>query len=327
MNAIETAVTTQTEQSATAMTKKNPRGEKFVDKYSTDTAKIKTFQAYEAPPEALSIPKKGHALYDLDGNTTFDEQMVQEIDKDGNLAHSVTVWSDPDLRKLFVVDGRGCVLCVAEVNRRRVARGDEPIQVRFMRLDCDLDRAVEHVTIRNFHRKRPTLGHYGREVAKLFRLGKPWGRIAEILHLDPKTAEGGEIRLRRLLALSYCIPEVVEAVEDGRISLRSVRDFAGSELDGSERLSEDEQLQVLADKIAKEPPKKTWLSNTERKNVSRALADKTESIQSQADREAARVAAAVLSRINGKDDALAEWPELAQLVNTALAPSADKAPE
>lgn len=304
---------------AASVPAKRKHGEKFVDKYSTDAFQIKTYQAYEAPPEALVIPPKTHPLYDLDGNITFDERMVQEIDNDGHLTHAVTVWSDPDRRQLIIVDGRGCVLCVHEVNRRRAERGDAPIQVRFFRLDCDLDRAIEHVTIRNFHRKRPSLGHYGREVAKLFRLGKSWSKIAELLHLDPTSAEGGEIRLKRLLHLSYCVPEVVEAIEDGRISLRSVRDFTGDNLDGSERLSEEEQLQVLADKIARAPKERNGLSAADKKRVAAALTSaEVESIKSVADREAARVAAAVLARMSGDAKALSAWPELAMLINAAL---------
>lgn len=321
MNAIaielQTLSGTDNQSNGSASGTRRNRGEKFVEKYSIPGAPIKTRQVYEALPEALVIPASDHPLYDLDGNTTFDEQMVQEVDRDGHLTHSVTVWSDPDRRQLLVVDGRGCVFCVAEVNRRRQARGDAPIQVMFARLDCDLDRAIEHVTIRNFHRKRPTLGNYGREVLKLFRLGKSWTRIEELLHLNPET-EGGEIRLKRLLALAYCVPEVVQAIEDGRISIRSVREFAGKELDGSERLGADEQLQVLADKIAKEPKEKVALSATDKKRISAALVSDAETIKSKTDREAARVAAAMLARLGGDAKALADWPELAMLVNAAL---------
>lgn len=294
-----------------ANNKKRSGGEKFIDKYN-----VETVQFYKTLPDKLTIPPPGHALYDLDGNTECSPRRVAEIDADGDFAGAILVWSNPDDKKLYVVDGRGCLLDVEAVNRIRAARGDEPVKIKFARLDTSLERAIEHVTLRNFHRKLPTLGHYGREVVKFHRMGKTFSRIADLLNLSPE--ESSERQLRWLAALTYCIPNVVSAIESGRLSIRTARQFGGKEMDGSERLGEDEQFQLLAEKLDEGPKEKSALTAADKKRVVAALRDNAEAIKSKADREAARIASAVLARVGGDAKALSEWPELAMLVNSAL---------
>ena len=60
---------------------------------------------------------------------------------------AVVVWADTDHDRLYVVEGRGNTLSVAEGNRRRQERGDKLVPIKLMPLGGDLDRAVEHVRL------------------------------------------------------------------------------------------------------------------------------------------------------------------------------------
>ncbi len=228
---------------------------KFVDKYGVSLA-----STYDADPEQLLIPPPGHALYDEDGNTTFDEVRVQEIDRVGKCVRIVTVWSDKDANKLYVIAGRGNRFDVCEVNRRRKVRGDVPMKIGFLRFPGSLDEAVDFVRMENFRRKRPTASHLAREIVRLSKLGRPWGRIAEVLQLDGES----EKQLRARAPLAHCIPEVAAAFDASEFPLRFAKHFGGTKINsddkrvklvnhlvekrGTEALSRDEQLALLEER-------------------------------------------------------------------------------
>lgn len=298
-------------------------GQKFTDKYD-----CKTFQAYESDPENLIIPEKDHPLYDADGNTTFDPLRVAEIDRSGSFLGAVIIWSDPDREALYVIEGRGLVYDVREVNRRRLERGDEPIKIKFMRWDGDLDSAIEHVRIRNFHRKRPTVSHTGREILSLHRLGKSWTRIAEILHLEGD--EANEKYLRKIAALAFCTKEVTDAVDAGKVSITKARRFSGKKLDGSEALGAEAQVELLEEMLGSPRPtrnrKKLAKGETPdwsmmRDSLVHTLAGaRLHRLRSGDEKKDAGLLLAFLDRIKGRKTALDAWPALADLVHEALDP-------
>lgn len=224
---------------------------KFTEKYG-----VKLASSYEADPEILYIPPPGHALHDPDGCATHDEVRVQEIDRVGRCVRVVTVWTDPDTGKLWVIAGRGNRHDVCEVNRRRRERGDDPIPIQFLRFPGDLDQAVDFVAMENFRRKRPSAVHVAREVLRYHRLGRPWKRIAELLQLDDED----EKMLKRRVPIAYCQPEVVAAIEAREVPLRKARLFGGRAMDGSQALGRDDQLKLLKemreDKAAKKEARK-----------------------------------------------------------------------
>ena len=295
------------------------RGKKFVDRYG-----VQTSQGYQCDPDhpALVIPPPGHALYDADENTVFDERTVAEIDRDGVFVGDVVVWTDVDRSLLYVVDGRGNLLNLREVNRRRRERGDtKMVTIHIKPLDVTLDRAVEHVRLRNFHRKRITLGHVAREVVALSHLGKSPSRIAEVLRLGP--GESTEEWQRSVAPLAHAVPEVVAAAEEGMVKRKDFRRFGGKKIDGSERLPRDEQLALLAELTAaratlvKTGPSPVSLA-ARRRIVAALKNGAVEKIRDPGDRVAAEVARRVLEWEAGDKKALAEWPELAAVFKEAV---------
>ena len=286
------------------------RGRGFDAKYG-----VEKFQSYKADPDVLNIPGPLHALYDPDGNTTFDEHRVREIDKDGVFTGTVIVWTDKDQNVLWVVEGRGNVFDVREVNRRRRERGDDIVMIKFQPLDAPLDRAVEHVVLRNFHRKQPQPAHYAREIVRLFRLGKPWARIAEMLHLDEN-----EHALRVRAALAYCNLAVIAAMEAGKVSYKKARRFGGKAIDGSEALGDAEQLALLADMTAEgaKSAKPRAVSRAVREKLAETLANGGAKHLKGPELTLARALAAYERRLNGEAGALAPWPEVAAIVDEVL---------
>lgn len=295
------------------MARDSKKGLKFDVKYG-----VSAFQAYKCDPDTLVIPPKGHALYDPDGNTAFNPRRVAEIDKDGVFTGTVIVWTDKDANKLYVIEGRGNTLDVREVNRLRRERGDEEITIKVMPLDVDLDRAVEHVVLRNFHRKVPTVSHYAREVVRLARLGKTWGRIVEMLDVDG--IDDAEQWCKKRVAVAHCVPEVAQAIDSGELSLAQARQFGGTAIDGSKALGKKAQLDLLEEMRAeRDKPKSTVkaLSAGARGRVFTALSNGATEKLKKDDRGLATFAAALISRLEGDEDALDDWPAIAEVVAEA----------
>lgn len=302
---------------------KSKRGQKFTEKY----AGIRTRQAYACDPDQLTIPPKGHALYDPDGNQHFDELRVKEIDEDGEFTGAVIIWSDPNQNKLFVVEGRGCVLDVKEVNRRRRERGDKPIEIVCMRLNVSLERAAEHVRLRNFHRKTPGYGQIAREIVLMNRQGKTPERMRELLHLGEDWTER---MLRQLAPLAFCIPDVEAAFEAEKIPRSAIKKFGGKALDGSERLGDEEQQLLLAEMLSPKEKASTAprsIPAAARARAVEALGNGATKELSQTDAIVAEIVRAALQLAGGDSAALEKWPAVAAIVDKALEKPAPAAEE
>lgn len=310
-------------------------GVKFVKKY-----RVRLGSAYEADPDDLVIPPPGHFLHDPDGSEGHDEVRVAAIDKTGKYVGAIPIWSDPDSGKLLVIDGRGNVLDCREVNRRRRARGDEPIGITVSRHPGTQEEAEDHVAMRNFLRKRPGAAHTAREIMRYHRMGRSWERIAEILglHVDEKG-------LRRMVPLAYCQPEVIAAVEERRIPASFARRFGGRAMNGSSALGREEQIALLESVLAERQEKKaarkarpTREGDGNAASASAEVESRRTSGESERDqREAvatafsqgarrldkteqvvARACASLLRYLNGNPRALDAWPNLKGIVEDAL---------
>lgn len=308
------------------------RGLKFDAKYGVGQRQI-----YQCDPAKLVIPPPGHPLHDRDGHAAFVPRIVEEIDRDGEFAGTVTVWSDADESKLYVIDGRGTVLNVSEVNRRRVERGDEEIPINFFRFAGDLDRAVEHVRLRNFHRKRPTPSHIAREALELRRLGKTPGRICDILDVTPMPVDT-ERWFKTQIPLAWCVKEVADAIDAGKIPRGTARRFGGSKTDGSLRLGDEEQRRLLTamltgeeDGAREKPGRKAQTPRAIRLEVASRLANGHATHLGVDDLKIARAIAAAIRRLDGGErKALAYLPAIDAIFNAAekeMEASADPAAE
>lgn len=236
--------------------KRRRGGKKFVDKYGVETAQIyKTKTTTETSDlDKLVIPPPTHALYDPSGNTTFDPLRVKEIDKAGAFYGVIKIWTDPDTDTLYVIDGRGNVHDCREVNRRRKERGAAPISVRFMPVDCDIQKAREYVTMYNTHRKGPTPSFYGREIHAYKNLGYAWDRICELLHVE---SENPEQWCRLYYPLAWCVEEVQAAFDTHKLPVAKAKMFGGTAIDGSKRLGDNAQRDLLKKELAKKAAQKS----------------------------------------------------------------------
>lgn len=298
---------------------KKRNGTKFVEKYD-----VKLDSTYKADPDKLVIPPPGHFLHDPDGNSTFNETRVQSIDTVGRYMGAIPVYADTDTSQLYVIDGRGNVLDCREVNRRRRERGDEPIGITVTRFPGTQEEAEDLVAQKNFLRKRPDLGHRAREIARFRRLGRSWKRVEAILGLDGY----GEDYLRAHIPLAYCIPEVVSAVDAGKISLEKAKRFGGENIEGADALGREEQLELLNKMLNRKPRAKETQPRMSRAVRAVAVERLTQVESADAEEEvAARGAAAVLRYLDGDETALDALPAIKAALVSARAPEAPEASE
>lgn len=301
--------------------KSKKKGLKFDAKYGVETCTI-----YKGDTDALKIPPMGHPLYDATAPTTFDPLRVAAIDRDNEMGDPLEVWAEPDKNILWMIDGRGRLLDVREVNRRRLARGCTELVKPLIRPFYGDEKAViARVREKNYHRRVPSASDMAVDLRVLRRAGHSWESCAAALHHETADAEQWG---RKLVPLAHCIAEVREAIDQGKLPRTAARLFGGSKEDGSEALGREGQLALLREKLA------------ERESADRALLPKAVSpkareraraaLQNGATKEfhpnecaAARVVAATIARINGDERALDAWPAVAALFNDSVAKKAE----
>lgn len=222
--------------------KKRSGGVKFTEKYGVEATQI-----YKGNTKAIKIPPRGHALYDETAPTTYDELRVQEIDQSGAMTTPIELWTDPDAGIAWIIDGRGRQLDVDEVNRRRAKDGRDPVQPYYVPFNGDEKAAVARVRIKNYHRRTPTPSGMAVDLHRLRQAGYSWEDCAKILHFESADPEQWG---RKLIPLAHCIPEVREAIDKGLLPKTEARAFGGGKPDGSERLGNREQADLLKEKLA-----------------------------------------------------------------------------
>lgn len=290
-------------------------GEKFTEKYKVESATI-----YKGDVEALKVPGPDHPLYDPTAPKTFDSIRVEAIDRDGKMTTPIEIWSDPDEGILWVVDGRGRLLDVREVNRRRAAEGRELVKPYIVPFNGDEKAAVARVREKNYHRRTPTPSGMAVDLAALRRAGHAWEACAKIMHVETDNAEKWG---RKLLPLAFCIPEVQAAVDTGGIPRVMAAKFGGHSLDGETKLGKNEQKMLLTTMLAdKEKPKakSRQLSPKQRDRIVDTFWPDTTMRMSQTEALVAKAVIATLQRISGEANALSAWPAVEKLVEQALAP-------
>lgn len=292
------------------------RGQKFTEKYAVATATI-----YRGNTKALQIPPPGHALYDPTAPTAFDELRVQVIDRDGKCSTPIEIWSDPDTNTLWVVDGRGRFIDIAEVNRRREKEGRELVEPLIIPFNGDEKAAVERVRIKNYYRRSPTASGMALDIHALRNAGHTWESCAAALHVEVDDAEQWG---RRILPLAFCVREVRDAIDSGQLSRGVAKKFGGGAADGSDALGKQEQTalleQMLAEKqVAREDRPAKAISPKSRQRLKVALANGKTAKLSASDRTVALIIAATLARVDGDAKALSHWPEVDAIVCDALA--------
>jgi hypothetical protein len=309
------------------------RGEKFVDKYATNKFEVATATIYKVDPDLLKIPGRDHPLYDPTAPTVFDELRVRAIDRDGHMNDPIEVWTDPDIRSLWVLDGRGRTLDVREVNRRR--REDspkrEPIQVVVtVYPGKDEKAAVKRVFEKNYHRRQALPSHMAEALRKMRQRGVSFEDAAAALHVETENAEAWG---RLLLPLAYCCPEVQAAIDAGEIPRTSARRYGGSAPDGSKALGRGEQVNLLEKALeGKKDAAKTRpdaIGSKQRERLCAVLANGGVEKLKGADLIAALAVRGTLARLSGHKGALDRWPAVKELVEAALAaqPKGPKAKE
>jgi hypothetical protein len=305
------------------MVRKSKTGEKFGPKYG-----VKPTQIYEGDPgpDKLRIPPPGHFLYDPSSPMTHDELRVRQIDKDGHMNDALEVWTDPDSGVLWTIDGRGRLLDVREVNRRRKKDGRAPVKPRLAPLKMTEAEAIARISIKNTHRRQIPPSAYAFGIDSQRKAGWAWDKIAEHHHIESKAPEQW-CRLR--LPLAFCEPEVREAFDAGLLQLPRASKFGGREVDGSGALGRKEQLALLDESLAEraapaEPLLKPLTPKT-RARIFTALTNGASEHLRSMDREVANAVAAALALIEGDADALSDWPEVAAVVQTVMAEKAERA--
>lgn len=295
-------------------TDKRSRGQKFNEKYGVSHTQI---YRGDPGPDVLRIPGPDHFLYDASSPLIFDEIKVRQIDADGHYRQVIEVWTDPDSGILWVVDGREGLLCVREVNRRRLADGRAPVEPQLQPFAGDEKEAVARISIRNFHRRTPPPSAYALNIKMQFRAGWPWDRIIEFLHV---TSENPEAWCRKYLPLAHCVPEVRAAFDAKEFPLSAALHFGGGKPDGSEALSKKAQLQLLEDKRAgkgAKVDKPRQMSVKKRERVAHALTNGGSENLCHLDKMIATGVAAGLALASGDTEALDKWPDLAAIVAAA----------
>lgn len=296
---------------------KRSRGEKFTEKYGVASATI-----YRGNPESLKIPPRGHVLHDPTAPTAFDEIRVAAIDRDGKMTTPIEVWTDPEKRLLWVLDGRGRFLDVQEVNRRRAAEGRELVEPLIVPFDGDEKAAVARVREKNYHRRAPSPSGMAVDLLTLRKQGYTWEACAGILHVETKDAEQWG---RKLLPLARCCPEVREAVDAGEIPKSAASKFGGPGEEGTEtppRSEQIEQLEAMRAKRATKPARGrgTALTPANQKRILAALSNGAKAELGMNDTVIASAVAATLARVGGNKEALSAWPKVEAVVEAVLAP-------
>jgi len=294
-------------------------GEKFVDKYG-----VETFQVYKADPEVLKIPPKGHVLYDPTAPTAFDPIRVEAIDRDGKMTTPVEVYTDPDTKTLWVLDGRGRTLDVREVNRRRAEDGRTPVLALVVPFTGDEKAAVARVREKNYHRRTPTSSGMALDLLALRNQGHSWDACAKALHIESADPEQWA---RKLLPLAFCIPEVQAAIDAGELPKGAASKFGGTAPDGSKALGKKAQADALAElRAGKEKPVK---ERTQKPLPAKARAAVRGALLStpmlEKDNDVC-LASAVFAFLAGDTSAFKRWPRIEGIVVEALMPKI-KAPK
>lgn len=298
------------------MSKSKP-GQKFVHKYSG----LSTANIYKGDPACLRIPGPDHPLYDPSAPTTFDEWRVRAIDRDGKMTTPIEVFTDPDSGILWVLDGRGRLLDVREVNRRRAAEGCELVEPYIVPFPGDEKAAIARLYEKNYHRRGPSPSGMAVGIRDMRKKGHSWEACAAALHQETDNAEQW---CKSLLPLAYCAPEVQTAVDAGTIPRSAARRFGGAKADGSEALGPRAQIELLGLLTSQKNEEKRGdspraITPKARARVRAALGNgETDKLRA-ADKAAARLAAAVLARVDGDAGALTAWPEVEAIFEGALA--------
>lgn len=292
-------------------------GEKFVDKYGVSGA---TCYRDDGSFNNIEIPPPGHFLYDEDAPRTFDPIRVAVIDRDGHMNDPIEVWTDKDASKLWVLDGRGRKLDVEEVNRRRAVRKCEPVRPLLIPFGGDEKAAVARVRSMNYHRRVPKVSTMAVDLLALRKAGHTWDSCAETLHVEVEHTEAWG---KKLLPLAFCVPEVRALFDSGDLPRSKIKLFAGSAPDGSEAKGKKEQLalitELLVEKQTVEKPK--TVTPKKRAKVVVALQNGASASLSSRDRDVAEAVAAALRLVDGEEDALEKWPEVAAIVKEAMSKS------
>lgn len=283
------------------MGEKKTKSLKFTERYGVKLASV-----YEGNTDKLKIPPPGHPLHDPSSRTTFDPIKVKEIDEggDANANTAIEVFSDPDTSTLWIVDGRGTFLDIAEVNRVRTAEERELISPRITRFVGDEQAAARRIHVKNYHRRTPTDSAMALAIVAMRARGIGWAECASALHVE---TDAPEQWCRKRMMLGYCSADVRQAVDKGEFPLSIARKFAGGKIDGSEALGQKAQADLLADmrktRERGKDDKPKAVAPKARGRVVEALSNgKTEGLLA-TDAIVARFAAAVLRRLDGDEHA------------------------
>jgi hypothetical protein len=233
----------------------------------------------------------------------------------------VEVWTDPDANVMYVVDGRGRVLNVREVNRRRAESGREPVKMLLVPFNGDEKEAVARIHVKNNYRRAILPSATAIGIRDLRAVGWSWEDCAKKLHVTVKHAEPWA---RRLLPLAFCVAEVRAAFDEGELPLGMAAKFGGKAIDGSEALGKKEQLELLEEKRASKQngePKARALSSKQRERVQHALSNGASQTLTFNDQMIALGVVAALSFAAGDGDALNDWPAVAKIARDAMTKS------
>lgn len=291
------------------------KGASFTEKYGVDDARI-----YKGDSDNLKIPPKGHPLFDSTSPTEFDPLIVAEIDKDGKMTTPIEVWTDADTGTLWVVDGRSRLLAVREVNRLRAKDGREEVKPLIVAFAGSEQEAATRLHVKNHHRRLPTPSQYAIGIRELRKLGWPWADCAVKLHYTEGEPEGW---CKRTLPLAFCIEEVQDAVDTGKLRQSVATKFGGRALDGSEALSRKDQLELLKEMTAQKERGESAAGPKPvlpkvRARLRTALAAETD--------ESSKLVLATLAFVDGDTSALKDYPNIGKLVIEALMPVAKEKP-
>lgn len=301
--------------------KKHPRksrGEKFAPKYGVEEAHIYKF---DPGPDKLRIPPRGHPLFDESAPTTFDELSVQEIDRTGTMTDPIEVWTDPDAKILWVVDGRRRLLDIREVNRRRADSGREPVKPLIVPFDKKEEReAVARIRVKNYYRRAPKLSGMALDIRDLRAQGWSWEDCAKKLHVE---SDDPEQWCKKRLPLAFCVPEVRAAFDAGEFPLSYAPQFGGRSVDGSAALGKKEQLALLEQKraekqVAKDAPKTPSVTPKVRERIRHALSNGVSKTLCHQDQMFAEGIVAALSFVGGDTSAFKRWPDIDAAVREAI---------
>lgn len=293
-------------------------GEKFTERYHVASATI-----YKGAPENLRIPGPDHPLYDPTAPTTYDPLRVDAIERDGKMTTAIEVWTEPDTGIMWVLDGRGRLRDVWEVNRRRAKDHRELVEPYIVPFSGDEKAAVARVREKNYHRRLPTISGMAIDLLALRKAGWDCAKCADILHVETIDPEQW---VRKLLPLAHCVPEVRKAIDEGLIPKASARVFGGTGIDGEGKLGPKEQLAKLAEMTAPAPAKPRGVPPKARERVVEALNNGASAKLKGEETLVADVVAATLEYVASGDLVkFTNWPAVAKIVASAAKPEKARA--